>query len=79
MNRLAWPITINRQWKLFTDDADARKTAQRFEVYVSGTIGILVYLIHRNHIVLAEGNKMLKDMINKGYYSPMEKLDSLMV
>ena len=71
-------IAISRQWKLFTDDADARKTAQRFEVYVSGTIGILVYLIHRNHLVLADGNKMLKDMIDNGYYSPVEKLDSLM-
>jgi len=71
-------IAVMRKWKLFTDDVDARNTAQRLEVPVSGTIGILIYLIHNDHITLTEGNKMLEDMINKGYYSPVEKLDDLL-
>lgn len=68
---------ISRKCKLFTDDVDARKTAQGFEVPVSGTIGMLTYLIHKGYISLDEGNSMLKEMINKGYYSPIEKLDDL--
>jgi predicted nucleic acid-binding protein len=59
-------------------DVDARITAQRFEVPVSGTIGVLIYFIHRKHITLEEGNRMLKSMINKGYYSPIRILDDLL-
>ncbi len=71
-------IAINRGWNLFTDDVDARITAQRFEVPVSGTIGMLIYLIHKKHITLEEGNRMLKGMIDKGYYSPIKVLDDLL-
>jgi predicted nucleic acid-binding protein len=70
-------ITINRKYKLFTDDIDARNTAQRFEVPVSGTIGMLTYLVYKGYISLEEGNKILSEMISKGYYSPIEILDDL--
>lgn len=65
-------------WKFFTDDVDARKTAQRLEVPVSGTIGILTYLVHKGHITLEDGNSMLRDMIKKGYYSPTDELNELL-
>ncbi len=71
-------IAINRGCNIFTDDVDARITAQRFEVPVSGTIGVLIYLIHKKYITLEEGNRMLNSMINKGYYSPIRILDDLL-
>lgn len=71
-------IAISRKCKLFTDDIDARNTAQRFEVPVSGTIGLLTYLISKGYITLEEGNKILKEMIDKGYYAPIEVLDDIM-
>lgn len=71
-------IAVSRKWKLFTDDIDARNVAQRFEVPISGTIGLLTYLIHKRDITLAAGNKMLGYMITKGYYSPVKKLDDLL-
>lgn len=71
-------IAFNRKWKFFSDDVDARKTAQRLEVPVSGTIGILTYLVHKGHITLEDGNSMLRDMIKKGYYSPTDELDELL-
>jgi len=70
-------IAINRKYKLFTDDIDARNTAQRFEIPVSGTIGMLIYLVYKGYISLEEGNKILSEMISKGYYSPIEILDDL--
>lgn len=71
-------IAANRKWYLFTDDKDARNTAQRFEVPVSGTIGLLIYLIKKKNISLEKGNEMLKNMIKKGYYSPIKVLDGLL-
>jgi len=65
-------IAFHRKWKFLTDDIDARDIAQRFEVSVSGTIG------QRGCINLDKSNRMLQDMINKGYYSPVEKLDDLL-
>lgn len=70
-------IAINRGWKLFTDDVDTRDMAQRFEAPVSGTIGMLIYLIHKRYIPLNEGNSILRSMIDKGYYSPIRVLDDL--
>jgi len=71
-------VAINRKWKFFTDDVDARKTAQRLEVPVSGTIGILTYLVHKGHTTLEDGNSMLRDMIKKGYFSPTDELNELL-
>lgn len=70
-------VAISRKYKLFTDDIDARNTAQRLEVPVSGTIGMLTYLVHKGHISLKKGNKILNEMISKGYYSPIKILDDL--
>ena len=68
-------IAANRGWKIVTDDIDARKIAQREETAVTGTIGILVYLIINSKIELKTGNDILRRMVEAGFYSPVDSLD----
>ena len=70
-------IAILRELKVLTDDMDARKLAQRRCVPVSGTIGVLVEAVRENLLSIEEGNTMLSEMIEKGYFSPFETLDEL--
>lgn len=70
-------IAISRDLKVLTDDRDARELAQRRGVPVSGTIGILVEAIGEGLLSIEEGNVMLSDMIEKGYFSPFETLNEL--
>ena len=70
-------IAILRDLKVLTDDMDARKLAQRRGVPVSGTIGVLVEAVREKLLSIEEGNTMLSEMIEKGYFSPFETLNEL--
>ncbi len=70
-------IAISRDLKVLTDDKDARKLAQRRGVPVSGTVGVLVEAEREGLLSTGEGNTMLSEMIEKGYFSPFETLDEL--
>ena len=70
-------IAKARTFKVLTDDLDARKLAQRIGIPISGTIGILVSAIREGILSINEGNAMLLKMVEKGYFSPLEKLDEL--
>lgn len=72
-------IGMHRKVSILTDDFDARKFAQRTGVPVSGTIGVLVNAIERRIISKGEGNELLHRMIKKGFYSPFETLDRLLL
>ncbi|MGR3317120.1 MAG: DUF3368 domain-containing protein [Candidatus Anammoxibacter sp.] len=52
--------------------------AQRVGIPVSGTIGVLILAIEKGMISLEEGNRFLFSMIERGFYSPCEKLDELL-
>lgn len=71
-------FAVNRNMKILTDDLDTRNYAQRLGVSVSGTIGVLILAVKKGIISLAEGNKFLVEMIENGYYSPYNALDSLL-
>ena len=71
-------VAIQRKHDFLTDDMDARKAALREGVRVSGSVGVLVNLINRELIHLEEGNRILRDFIASGYFSPVEKLDELL-
>jgi len=71
-------LAIHRGQKLLTDDLSVRKYAQRCGVPISGTIGVLVLGIRNSLLSLEEGNRLLDQMISKGYYAPFFKLDDLM-
>ena len=70
-------IAISRELKVLTDDEDARKLAHRRGVPISGTIGVLVEAVREGLLFIEEGNTMLSDMIEKGYFSPFEILNEL--
>ncbi|MBF0289414.1 MAG: DUF3368 domain-containing protein [SAR324 cluster bacterium] len=70
-------LAIHRNLKVLTDDLDARKYAQRRGIPVSGSIGVLILAIRKKLISLGGGNDLLLQMIQKGYYSPYQKLDGL--
>jgi predicted nucleic acid-binding protein len=68
-------IGIHRRYDFLSDDMMARKLALREGLRVSGSIGILIELIHQKVITLKKGNNILKHFIKWGYFSPVEKLD----
>lgn len=70
-------IAISRDLKVLTDDKDARKLAQRSGVPVSGTIGVLVETVREGLLSIEEGNAMLSEMIERGYFSPFDILDGI--
>ncbi|KCZ70981.1 putative nucleic acid-binding protein, contains PIN domain [Candidatus Methanoperedens nitroreducens] len=72
-------IGMHRKVSILTDDFDARRFAQRTGIPVSGTIGVLVNAVDRGIISKEEGNELLNRMIEKGFYSPFETLDQLLL
>jgi len=70
-------LAFYRKHKILTDDLDARKYAQRLGIPVSGTIGVLALSIKEGMISIKEGNKILKEMIEHGYYSPYKTLEEI--
>lgn len=71
-------VAAKRNGRLVTDDRDARQIAMQMQVPVSGTLGILVQLVEKKHLTLAEANLLLEQMIAKGYRSPLKTLNSLL-
>lgn len=68
-------IALHRDAGILTDDLDARRFAQRGNIPVSGSIGILVKCVTNGHLSLEQGNELFSRMIQKGFYSPVESLD----
>ena len=69
---------IHRNYKIATDDKDARHWAMHFTIPYTGTLGILANLVKQRDITLIEGNSLLQQMIKKGYHSPITTLDDLL-
>ncbi len=75
---LCLALAIYRNFKMLTDDLDARRYAQKRGLAVSGTIGVLVIAVKHEIISLRDGNRFLSELIEYGYYSPYGKLDELL-
>ena len=71
-------VAIQHHLQILTDDLDVRKCAQRQGIPVSGTIGVLVLGVKQSILSLDEGNSLLVQMIQQGYYSPFSSLDGLL-
>ena len=71
-------VAVHRQGRVFTDDRDARKVAAQLQIPVSGTLGILVRLIDREHLSVEEADNILSIMIEAGYRSPVTSLQQLL-
>ncbi len=68
-------LAISRRMTLVTDDLAARRLAEKKEVPLSGTLGILIALVRHNAFPLKEANAMLAAMIQRRYRSPVDRLD----
>ena len=70
-------VAGQRNGRILTDDRDARKLAAQLKIPISGTIGILLRLVQIEVLTMAEADKLLGEMISKGYHSPVQELDDL--
>jgi len=61
---------------LASDDADARRAAQAYNIPLTGTIGILLLAMRQKRITLAAGNQLLNTLIQMGYRAPVTSLDA---
>jgi predicted nucleic acid-binding protein len=71
-------LAVHRGYTFPTDDRDARRWSHRAEIPVSGTIGILVRLVQNGTLTIDEGNALLSEMRQKGFYAPVDRLDGLL-
>ena len=70
-------VASTRKLIFLTDDRDARRLAGLMQVSLSGTLGILQSLIDDERIDLNVANRLLAEMIDKGYHSPVRSLQEL--
>jgi predicted nucleic acid-binding protein len=68
-------LAISRRMTLVTDDLAARRLAEKKEVPLSGTLGILIALVRHRAFSLKEANAMLTVMIQRRYRLPVDRLD----
>ncbi|MBM3298011.1 MAG: hypothetical protein FJY83_10500 [Candidatus Aminicenantes bacterium] len=66
-----------RRWVFACDDRAARREATLLEVPLTGTIGILVKSVRNKSLKADQAERVLKRMIDEGFYSPVRSLKSL--
>ncbi len=69
---------VNRQ-SFLSDDMKARRIARTMGVPVSGSVGVLLQCIRAQRLTCAEGNSILKTFMAYGYFSPVQRLDELLL
>jgi predicted nucleic acid-binding protein len=67
-------VTEHRGGLLLTDDGAARSLAKSLGLEISGTIGVLVKLLRRKILTLEQGDRLLIEMMARGYRSPVRSL-----
>ena len=67
-------MAVMRQARFFSDDLAARRLAQAKGLHVSGTIGLLLALIHRDALIISEADRLLAIMKQQGYRAPVASL-----
>lgn len=67
-------IAVHRKRRVFTDDRRCRRLAGRRGVGVSGTLGILVWMVNSAILSHNEADRQLQAMIESGYHSPFNSL-----
>jgi predicted nucleic acid-binding protein len=76
--RTCLALAYRRDGLFVSDDADARAEARDHEIPVTGTLGILAQVVDEGMISIEEGNRLLARMIEAGYRSPVDRLDTLL-
>jgi predicted nucleic acid-binding protein len=76
--RTCLAIASGRHGLFVSDDLDARTTALRLGLRVTGTLGVLALSVKRKLLSRQAANDALTAMIASGYRSPLDRLDSLL-
>lgn len=72
-------LAVSRGYVFACDDRLARREAERLNVCLTGTVGILIKAVRLGEIQLSKANAVLKKMIQAGFYSPVTRISSEMV
>jgi predicted nucleic acid-binding protein len=67
-------MALKRECRILTDDRDARKFANRLQIPLSGTLGILIRLVDIRFLKLDQADELLASMIEANYRSPVTSL-----
>ena len=67
-------VAIQRNCGFLSDDFAARRLAQAKGIPTSGTLGILLKLVSDSHVSLDQADRLLMEMIQNGYRSPVSTL-----
>ena len=70
-------IAMTRDYRVLTDDRDARELARRLKIPLSGTLGVLMRLVDIGSLSLHEADALLSQMVAAGYRSPVVSLRDL--
>jgi len=76
--RTCLAVAYERHGLFVSDDLDARLSAQRLSIEITGTLGVLVLTVKRKMLSRKAANDALTAMIASGYRSPLDRLDSLL-
>jgi predicted nucleic acid-binding protein len=71
-------IAAQQKDRVLTDDRDARWIATQMQIPISGTLGLLRYLVERESLPLSAADRLLRLMIELGYRSPVESIAELL-
>jgi predicted nucleic acid-binding protein len=65
-----------RGWSIAVDERAARRIAGQDigPNRITGTVGILRAAVADNHLTIEEGDALLQQMIDEGYWSPLQSL-----
>ncbi len=72
-------MAIHRGCAFLSDDLADRRLAASQSVRVSGTLGILLKLVKMGELELTEADRLLGEMMAKGYRSPVSTLSRLLL
>ncbi len=67
-------VAVVQNGRFFSDDLAARRLAQANGVAVSGTIGVLLYLVQQQQLTVSAADALLTRMRQAGYRAPAATL-----
>ena len=76
--RTCLAVVYERHGLFVSDDLDARLSAQRIGLRITGTLGVLALSVKRKLLSRKAANDTLTTMIASGYRSPLDRIDSLL-
>jgi predicted nucleic acid-binding protein len=76
--RTCLAVALHRRGLFASDDLDARRVAGRYEIPITGTLGILVRCVQQGSLARQEADRLLSQMIALGYRSLVTDLSVLL-